>query len=127
MFRIYPAARLAAMTLVASTVTAAAGAAFAAPAAQATDDPRAIVVSYADLNLQRPGDAEKLLARLDTASRAVCEPHRQGQQDLRSAQAYRACRTHAMDVSVAAIGSSRLNAAYAAHPAGQLVLADQRH
>ncbi|HEX3363790.1 UrcA family protein [Phenylobacterium sp.] len=120
MTKFYPATVLAALMLSTSAI------AFAAPAADFSDPPARMVVSYADLDLHRQADAQKLLARLTRAASTVCEGQREGRRELKAEQAYRACRDTALQTSVASIGSPRLNTAYAARSPDEIVLAGRR-
>lgn len=115
-----------AMTLAVIAGATCAEAAQAAPRNAATDGATSVVVSYADLNLQRDADVQTLLGRLSAAARGVCGAFDQGQKGADAHHRYVACRRTAMEGGVAAIASAKVSAAYAAQTSGQLVLADRR-
>ncbi|HEY2357068.1 MAG TPA: UrcA family protein [Phenylobacterium sp.] len=125
MKRFEPNARLAS-AFAAFTLVASAQAVVAAPAARLDGDPAAVAVSYADLDLRRAGDAQKLLVRLEAASRAVCDGFIRGRRGIEPWQARQRCRSSALAKSVSVVGSSQLNALYAARATDGFVLADQR-
>lgn len=112
------------VAVAAMVLAASAGAALASPRAEVDQPPPSMSVSYAGLDLHREADARKLLARLATASRAVCEGFRDG-RGVDGVTAYRTCRDNALRTSVASIGSPQLYAAYAGRPSDTIVLAKQ--
>lgn len=84
-------------------------------AAGALNAARQVHVPYSDLNLRRAEGAAELLARLQSASEAVCGGAL-SQRDLRSRADHKACVKDAMDRAVVSVPSRLVAEMYAAQP-----------
>lgn len=71
-----------------------------------------VVVSYADLNIDRDDGALVLYRRIAAAARTVCPDY--GTRNLGTQQVVRACRDESMARAISQVGSVRLAAIYAA-------------
>lgn len=98
------------------------GGAFAGPASAEAPPPApaAQAVSYADLDLSRPADAEALLARITVAARDACDDSATHSPLFpRASHDFRTCTSEAVDAAVARINQPALTALAA--PANQPV------
>ena len=69
-------------------------------------------VSFADLDLDAPGDAHLLLTRINGAARDVCAPDPSETRDLGDRQDYSNCMHHAVALAVDDVDAPALFDAY---------------
>ena len=81
-------------------------------AAAPNDEPRSVVVRYADLDLSRPKDVTTLYHRMQTAARSVCHDMSVWNDDLAAFNEYHRCVRRAMEKGVASVRSERLTELY---------------
>lgn len=67
---------------------------------------RQLSVKYADLDIAKPADAQRLYTRIEGAARNACG--HVDTRDLRALPAWRSCRAKAVSDAVAAVGSEQL-------------------
>jgi UrcA family protein len=81
-----------------------------AGATEPNQEPRSVVVRFADLDLSRPKDAQALYDRLHAAARLVCEDAGNGLEDLAHLRQYKDCIDRALANAVTDVGSAKLTA-----------------
>ena len=96
----------------------------AAPGLAASPAVPQLTVSYGDLNLSRVADAREFLARLETASQAVCG-HQPDGRDLDAWGMYRRCTRLAMSHAVTAVNAPLVAQLYADPEATGELLAER--
>ena len=83
---------------------------FAAAHADRTEDVPKVAVSYADLDLSKPTDAEVLYRRIQTAGRVVCQPL--ASRELMRRALWQTCYESAVENAVAQVNRPLVSAAH---------------
>ena len=97
--------RRALITIAALAAVATANLASAAPEG---DEPRSVIVRYADLDPSQPGDARRLYSRIKRAARKVCDNY--PSSNVQRLMIYDECLGRAITAAVAQVRSEQVNA-----------------